>query len=218
MNKESINKDLFSIRLKEAMIARNIIQADLVKQTGISKGAISQYISGAFLPKQDNTYILANILNIDEAWLMGHDVPMERTRSNEMTSNIIPIKSKKVPLLGEIVAGESKYTDENFQYFIDAEENINVDYCIKVVDDSMINARIFNGDIVFIREQLDVEDGEIAAVLIDDEITLKRVYKMPGRVQLRPENLSYEPINITEGEGKKVKILGKAVAFQSKVR
>ena len=181
----------------------------------MNKSDISQYVSGLVEPGQEKLFILGKALNVSEVWLMGYDVPRQRT---EDITNILPIKTNKVPLLGEIAAGKPKYADEHFEYYIDAEEGIKADFCIKVVGDSMINARIYDGDIVFIRDQPDVEDGEIAAVLIDDEATLKRVYKMPGRIQLRPENPSYEPINITEEEGKKVKILGKAIAFQSKVR
>ena len=84
----------------------------------------------------------------------------------------------------------------------------------------MIGARIYDGDIVFIRKQSDVEDGEIAAVIIDDEATLKRVYKLPGgRTQFRAENPKYAPIDVGgNGESRSVRILGKAIAFQSDVK
>lgn len=82
----------------------------------------------------------------------------------------------------------------------------------------MIFARIFDGDIVFIRQQSDVENGEIAAVLIDNEATLKRVYKYPNRIELRPENPTYAPLNFEGDAAASVRILGKAVAFISTVR
>lgn len=212
-----------SERLKQIMEMRNLRQVDILELTKpyckehnvkMNKSDLSQYVSGLVEPGQEKLAILGLALNVNEAWLMGYDVPMDKNSS----TNIIPLTTKRVPLLGEIVAGIPKYADEHFQYYIDVEDGINADFCLKVKGDSMINARIYDGDIVFIREQPDVEDGEIAAVLIDDEATLKRVYKMPGRIQLRAENPNYEPINITEEEGKKIKILGKAVAFQSKVR
>lgn len=81
----------------------------------------------------------------------------------------------------------------------------------------MINARIFNGDIVFIREQPEVENGEIAAVLIDDEATLKRVYKTEFSIELRPENPTYKSLYYQKDEMNKVRILGKAVSFYSNV-
>ena len=82
----------------------------------------------------------------------------------------------------------------------------------------MINARIFDGDIVLIREQPDVDNGEIAAVLIGEEATLKRVYKYKNRIELRAENPTYAPLNYEASELSSIRILGKAVAFISTVR
>lgn len=65
-------------RIAEAMRIRNISQSKLTRDTGISKGAISSYLSGRYEPKQDSIYKLAKALNVNEAWLMGYDVPMER--------------------------------------------------------------------------------------------------------------------------------------------
>lgn len=89
---------------------------------------------------------------------------------------------------------------------------------MKCKGDSMINAHIFDGDVVYIREQPNVENGEIAAVLIGDEATLKRVYKYPSKVVLRPENPLYNDITYAEEEMNDVRILGKAVAHLSAVR
>jgi repressor LexA len=84
--------------------------------------------------------------------------------------------------------------------------------------DSMINARIHNGDIVFVRKQSTVENGDIAVVIIDDEATLKRVYIKPHSLVLMPENTSYEPIVVNPTEHNEIRILGKAIAFQSDIR
>lgn len=65
-------------RIKEALQIRNLKQADLVEKTRISKGALSSYISGNYVPKQKNLYLIAKALDVSEAWLMGLDVPMER--------------------------------------------------------------------------------------------------------------------------------------------
>ena len=131
--------------------------------------------------------------------------------------NTCPIETKRFPLLGKIACGEPVFADEDRESYVEAGTNIQADFCLKAKGDSMINARIYDGDIVFIRKQPDVNDGEIAAVLIDDEATLKRVFKMPGRIQLRAENPKYKPIDITEEQNIKVLVLGKAVAFQSDV-
>ena len=82
----------------------------------------------------------------------------------------------------------------------------------------MIGARIYDGDIIFVKQQDDVEDGELAAVLIDDEAMLKRVFKLGDRMQLRSENPAYPPIMISDQDSIQVQILGKAVAFQSTIK
>ena len=81
----------------------------------------------------------------------------------------------------------------------------------------MIGARINDGDIVFIRKQPDVDDGEIAAVLIDDEATLKRVYKKKDSLVLQAENPKYAPIVCTAENCDMCRIIGKAIAFQSDI-
>ena len=82
----------------------------------------------------------------------------------------------------------------------------------------MIGARIMDGDIVYIRHQSDVEDGEIAAVLIDSEATLKRVRRNNGQLILWPENPAYSPFIYQGPALNSVRIIGKAVAFLSRVR
>ena len=191
-------------------------QVDLVEKTGLGKSAISQYCSGVYEPKQRALYKLAKALDVSEAWLMGYDVGMERV-IRKYPDNLLKIEKRKIPLLGEIAAGVPIVAEEHFEYYVEAGTNINADFCLRVKGDSMINARINDGDIVFIHQQSDVDDGEIAAVLINDEATLKRVYKKNNEVILIAENPAYSPIIYKGYEVNEVRILGKAVAFQSEV-
>lgn len=213
--------DSISNRLKKGLSLRNIKQIELSERTGISKGAISSYINGNFSPKQQNIYKMASILDVSPSWLMGFDVPMEKQYEQQLdiysAKNILPIKksTKKVPLLGTIAAGPPILAEENIEEYIDIDEKVNADFCLRVAGDSMINANIKPGDLVFIRKQPDVDDGEIAAVLIDGEATLKRVYKIGEVVQLRAENPTYSPI-LLNGD-LPVLILGKATYKLSKV-
>ncbi len=209
-------KESFVSRLRKAMEIRDMKQADLVERTGLSKSAISQYYSGIYEPKQKALYKIAKALNVNEAWLMGYDVPMERT-SVKYPDNILKIEIKKFPLLGTIAAGQPIYAEENFESYVEAGANIRADFCLRVKGDSMINARICDGDIVFIRKQPDVNDGEIAAVLIDNEATLKRVYKKKNEIILVAENPAYKPLVYKGEELNEIRILGKAIAFQSNV-
>ena len=212
------------IRIKEAMHLRNKTQAELCEITGIPKSAMSQYVSGKFAPKQTRIYLLAKALNVSEAWLMGYDVPMERTPNTsenlaEKYPQLQPLPPmRKIPLLGAVACGKPIYREED--EWISLPNDIDADFCLRCVGDSMINARINDGDIVFIQACDIVENGQIAAVSIDNEVTLKRVYYYheKNKLVLNPENPAYEPFVYTNEELNDIRILGKAVVFLSKVK
>ena len=212
------------IRIKEAMHLRNKTQAELCEITGIPKSAMSQYVSGKFVPKQTRIYLLAKALNVNEAWLMGYDVPMERTSNTsenltEKYPQLQPLPPmRKIPLLGAVACGKPIYREED--EWISLPNDINADFCLRCVGDSMINARINDGDIVFIKACPEVDNGQIAAVSIDNEVTLKRVYYYPekNKLVLYPENPAYEPFVYTNEELNYIRILGKAVVFLSRVK
>jgi len=147
---------------------------------------------------------LAKVLKTTPMYLMGWD--------DQVTS----YRTKKVPMLGHTAAGEPMFVaEQRCEYYIEVSEDVNVDYCLKIKGDSMINARIQDGDMVFFRQQPVVENGEIAVVAIDNEVTLKRFYRNDGGVILKPENSKYQPKFYTEEDFKEIRILGKAVLFQS---
>lgn len=146
-------------------------------------------------------------------------IALYKKNSNSEIENILPLpKTKKVPLVGTIACGTPTTAVENIEDYIDMSENIHADFALRCKGDSMINARIFDGDIVYIRQQPDVENGEIAAVLIDDEATLKRVFKHKDSLELRAENPTFPPLYYEGSELVTIRILGKAVAFLSEVR
>lgn len=134
--------------------------------------------------------------------------------------DVQPIEVKKFPLLGDIACGEPRFANEERESYVSAGTAINADFCLKARGDSMINARIMDGDIVFIRSQSQVENGEIAVVIINDEATLKRVFYYPEKstLILKPENPKYEDFIFTGSELNEINILGKAVAFQSDIK
>lgn len=206
--------DLKSIgtRIVERRKKLNISRERLSKITSIPLNTL-QRLETAATKKVDINKInsIATALGVSTTYILtGEELDLN-------IDNILPLRSKQIPLLGTIAAGQPIYADEDIKYCLQVTDDIDADFCLKVKGDSMINARIHDGDIVFVRKQPDVLDGEIAAVLIDDEATLKRVYKMPGRVQLRAENPKYAPMDFYESEGKNVTILGKAIAFQSNI-
>lgn len=144
----------------------------------------------------------------------------DRAREFALPPDALPITVRNIPLYGGIHAGDPTYVEQEFDSYVAVGANVRCDFALRVIGDSMINARIYDGDIVFIRKQDTVENGEIAAVLIDDETTLKRVRFIGGGMTMFcPENPKYDPIIVGgEGETRNVRILGKAVAFQGDVK
>jgi transcriptional regulator with XRE-family HTH domain len=87
-----MNKEKLQNRLQEAMDSRGLRAVDLVEKTGIPKGTLSYYLSGKTEPKSDRVYLLAQTLNVNEAWLLGYDVPMDRTadqKKNDQLAQLI---------------------------------------------------------------------------------------------------------------------------------
>ena len=173
------------------------------------------YISFLFDKVDKNLPLTERESDILKSYVNGTFDDLELYQLN----NIIPIPStKKVPLLGTIACGEPILATENIEMYIKVDESIPADFALKCKGDSMINARIFDGDIVYIRQQPDVEDGEIAAVLIGDEATLKRVHKYPNKIVLSACNPMYDDYVYTNEQLNEIRILGKAVAFFSIIR
>jgi repressor LexA len=214
----------FADRLKEALEIRNISAAELSRKLGINEGTMSQYKAGKYEPKQRRLQEISQILSVSIPWLMGADVPMEDNQSSINLlgiKNIIPMpKMKKVPLIGTIACGEPILAQENIEDYVNMPANLDCTFALRCKGDSMINARILDGDIAFIREQPEVENGEIAAVMIDNEATLKRVYYYPEKSMLilKPENTAYQDFIYINEELNNIKILGKAIAFLSSVK
>lgn len=140
-------------------------------------------------------------------------------RTGGVPSNILPMpETKKLPRLGTIACGEPILAEENIEDWDSVPLWVRADFTLKCKGDSMINARIFDGDVVCIHKQEAVDDGEIAAVLIGDEATLKRVHLFADHIVLQPENPNYRPLSYWEEEMNDVHILGKATYFISAVR
>lgn len=228
-------------RLQQIIRDRGIKQADILaaaqpycERYGVklNKSDLSQFVNGKSNPGQWKLTVLALALNVSESWLMGLDVPMERQSSDSVDPapallgsipNLLPLpKTRKVPRLGTIACGEPILAQENIEDYDKAPEGVNCDFTLKCKGDSMTGARIHDGDIVYIRLQEEVENGEIAAVLVDDvgesNATLKRVYLYENQIVLQAENPKYSPWVYTGEDMNKVRIIGKAVAFLSEVR
>lgn len=190
-----------------------------------SKTTIAKIENGTNDIVQSKVVEFAKALRTSPAYLMGW---IDIAEQNKPTADelqkfkdaVFPIHLKKFPLLGEIACGEPIFANEDRESYIMAGPDIKADFCLKARGDSMINARILDGDIVFIRKTDEIENGNIYAVGIDDEVLLKRIYydKDNDIFQLVSENPAYPPKIITGEKLNHIVILGKAVAFQSDVR
>jgi repressor LexA len=202
-------------RIKELRRARGMTLEELATRVGTSKQTISRYENGIIsnIPPE-RILSLAEALYTTPSVLMGWEYDTE-PHSEEQQNN----RAKRLPMLGEIACGNPIYASEEYDSYISVTGDVDADFCLKAHGDSMTGARIFDGDIVFIRKQSLVNNGEIAAIIINDEATLKRVYFYPedGKLILCPENPRFAPLVFIGSELNDVKIIGKAVAFQSAV-
>lgn len=202
-------------RIKEIRISKNITQDELALKIGTTKQTIYKYENEIVtnIPSQ-KIELISNALNTTPDYLMGWSD--KSTDDLYSIPRINPIsKTYKRPRLGTIACGEPILAEENIETYDDIPDNIKCDFTLVCKGDSMINARINDGDIVYIKQQSQVDNGEIAAVLIDNEATLKRVYIYEDKVVLQPENTKYPPFVYTKEEMNNIRILGKAVGFTS---
>lgn len=202
---QAMGFDLFAVRLKEAREDNNLTTRELAEMVGVAASTISKYENRTHEPKLQIVQKLAEALNVNPVWLMGAHVDKYETN--------IPVEHYRIPVLGTIAAGQPIVAAEYIEGYEYSSEK--ADFCLRVKGDSMINARIYDGDVVFVRKQSDVDNGDIAVVLIDGyEATLKRVYKANGSVILQPENPEYKPIIFDKKSHKDIKILGKVIAVK----
>ena len=194
---KGLKNSTFAKRLAKAMEIRSMTQTDLHNLTKINKSSISTYLKGEYEAKQDKVDLLSRALRVSPAWLMGYDISMDgmSTDFDETTlPGYIPISKRKIPLLGTVAAGEPIFADENIEEYLPIDDTIHADFALHVKGNSMIGANIYDGDIVLVRKQNDVDDGQIGIVLKDDEATMKRVYHGKDHLTLIAENPDYPPI------------------------
>lgn len=211
------NKEI-GLRIRQAREECGLNKKELASKVKVADSTIKRYEDGEIVKiKMPVIESIANALKVNPMWLIGKtNNKVLPTLELYKYDNLLPISTQKIPLLGEISCGQPIFADEDRESYIESNTEIKADFCLKVKGDSMINARIYDGDIVFIRKQDMVNNGEIAAVIIEDEATLKRVYYQQGKkLMLVPENTAYAPLVYIGEELNKIRILGKAIAFQS---
>ena len=211
----------FAQRLRAGLDARQMTQAELSSRSKISKSSISHYLKGDWEGKQDAVYSIAQVLNVSEAWLMGYDVPMDAehaTPSQPAQKATIPPgfepmpEMDMVPLVGRIACGTPITAEQNVERIVCVPSKWRSTFTLTCKGDSM-EPRIHDGDLVAIRKQPEVENGEFAAVRIGEEATLKHVYLHENFIELRPENPAFNSIILSREDMNDVVIEGKAVGL-----
>ena len=187
----------------------------LSARSGVPKGTLNKLLNGETRnPTGATLKKIADALNCPVE-LLYNGRPSDFS-SLKNGSDFVPIQRRAIPMLGEIAAGQPILAQENTE-LVFCDGSLACDCALTVRGDSMTGARIHDGDLVFIRLQDDVDDGEIAAVVLNDEATLKRVYHIKNGLQLLSENPKYPPMIFTLDECDTIRILGKAVGFQSRL-
>ena len=193
---------------------RGLSQDEMALLLGTTKQVISRYETKQRVPRLSVVAQFAARLGVPLSLLTGQ--PEEPAAEITREAGV-----RRVPILGGVACGEPVYNPGDGTEFVSIEEDVVCDFALIAQGDSMTGDRIHSGDIVFIRKQENVRDGEIAAVAIDNELTLKRIRRLRGAdgsvafTQLLPSNPAYSPIDIGgEDETRCVRVLGKAVAVR----
>lgn len=191
-------------RIKEIMKKKGISQNQLARIAQISQSGLSSIINGASSPKENTMKAIAGALECTVADLMGEEA---------VPSNILQMIRGAVPIVGEIACGTPILAQENIEGFVDTPAGVHADFALRCKGKSM-EPLFLDGDLVLIRQQDDADDGKIAAVLIENEATLKRIHRIPDGIMLLPENTAEYAPQIYQGERAAfIRILGVAVGY-----
>ena len=202
-----------SEKMLNIILEKEISYGELSDKTGIPKSALQRYATGQTekIPI-DRLQIIASAIGTTPEYLMGWNTD----DSNDSKSPFLPLpRMKRWQVIGGTACGSPIHKEIEEETVL-APADIDADRVFRCVGDSMVGAHIFDGDIVFVKTGEYVEDGRIGVVRVDDEYTLKRIYRGPDYLELRSENPAYPPI-IIRGEQENAEIVGKAVQFLSRV-
>lgn len=209
-----------SKRILACMQEQNISYGELAGETQIPKSALQRYATGETekVPL-DRLEKIAEALHVQTAWLLGWEIESPTAPFQPLSKKTIPLgfeavpETQAVPLVGNIACGEPILAEDNIEMFVDAPKGRGIDFCLTCGGDSMLDLGIREGDLVYIHQQPTVENGDIAAVRIGDEATLKRFYRTGDTVTLVSANAKYEPYVYHGDELNEIHIEGRAVGF-----
>lgn len=196
-------------RMKQLREVMGISMAEAAKRLSLPYTTYVNYEKGAREPDSETLIHIANFYNTTIDYLLY------RQNTPAMPPNIVPLpKMQKVPLIGQIACGTPILAEENIEDYVDLPKHIRADFALTCKGDSMINAGIRDGDVVYIRKQEQVDNGQIAAVRVgEEEATLKRFYFDGQTVTLVAENPAIPPMVYPGEAAAGIHIIGLAVAY-----
>lgn len=204
------NKEIMAQNIRYYLKRYGKTQKEICKDLGFKEMTFSDWVNAKTYPRIDKIEKMANYFHVQKADLVEE-------KRNPL-KNIVPIERRMVPIIGQIAAGKPILADEHIEAFLPCDTGVHADFGLVVSGDSMIGADIHDGDVVFIRSQPIVDDGQIAAVRIDDDATLKRFYKNPDGCTLVSMNPKYPPMVFNSGNCDSIQIIGLAVAKYSLIK
>lgn len=200
------NKKIMAKNIRRFMKIHDKTRNEMCDALGVKYTTFTDWINGNTYPRIDKIELMANYFGVNKS-----DLVEDRSLSLSSES-FVSTTGKLIPLLGTIAAGVPILAEENIEEYYTIDKSLRANFALRVRGDSMIDANIFNGDIAFFVEQPDVENGEIAAVVIDDSATLKKVYHTDSGIILQAANSKYSPIVITNEDLEETRIAGRLVA------
>lgn len=190
-------------KIKQLRKAHKLTQEELAKILDVKPTAVSAWELGRNKPLMDKLDMMAHYFGVPISYFFEEN----QIKGSRNCFNFV-----KLPIVGTVSCGNGVVAYDDIEGYEDVPSswlNGGEYFFLRAKGDSMINARIMNGDLLLIRRQNDVENGEIAAVLIDGEAVLKRVYKTKDTIILQSENPMYKPIILNKNDMKDVRIIGK---------
>ncbi len=193
--------------LRKERKRKGLTQAELGERLGVKQQAICKWEKNESEPSSEDLLTLANMYGVSVDYLLGRE-PMR---------DVPDVSFQTYHLLSEVACGQPNVAEDDYEELIVSNMVSRADFCVRAKGDSMINARIFDGDVVFVRRQEMVDNGEIAVVAVDDGATIKRVYYYPqdSKLILMPENPKHQPLMYAGEDLERVRIIGKVIGFYS---
>ena len=212
-SQEMETRRIISKNLKDLMRTHGLNNVQLSEILDVSESTVGKWLLLKATPRMGVIEELASYFHINKSDLIEDKTDLDAIINRH--PDLHPFrKIRSVPILGTIACGTPIWAEENFEGYIGIDPaHMDGEFALICKGDSMIDADIQSGDIVLLKKVPDVEDGKIAAVLIDNEATLKKVYKRDDSLVLQPCNRNYGPIvySAREAEDSGIQIIGECV-------